>query len=85
MELLFLIAFGWLVIEFEPLHLFLRWVYGYLPKSELLEYLFNSFQCWQCMTFWGSLVWTGSFKMAVMASFITFIIETIHELWSRGR
>ena len=85
MELLFLIALGWFLIEFEPLHMALAYLQTKLPEWTVLEYVFNAFTCCQCMTFWSALVYTASFELAVTASFLTFIIELINQLWSRSR
>lgn len=75
MEYLFIIALGFFITEFEPLHFVLDAVLDKLPKNRLISYLFGAFQCWQCATFWSAIVWYGSFEVAVIASLGSVILE----------
>lgn len=85
MEYLFLIALGWFIQEFEPFRYLLTYIHDRSGRKPILEYIFGAIDCWQCCTFWSALAVTWSFEKAVIASFITFVIEMIHELWSRKR
>ena len=76
MEYLFIIAIGWFITEFEPLHFVLDAVADKLPKNRLIAYLFGMFTCWQCTTFWTGLVLTQDFKVAVLASLGSLIAQT---------
>jgi len=76
MEYLFIIALGWLVTEFEPLHFVLDAVAEKLPKSRLVSYLFGMFSCWQCTTFWTGLLLTQDIKIAALASLGSLIVDT---------
>jgi len=42
-------------------------------------------ECWQCCTFWSALALTWSFEKAVIASFITFGLQMLHEGWMRRK
>jgi hypothetical protein len=87
MEYLFLIALGWFVSEFEPFKLIANYLYMKSGNKTYLEYIFGVFDCWQCSTFWASLIWTWDIKAAIIASFIVYVLNTIQELWmlKRGR
>jgi hypothetical protein len=76
MEYLFIIAFGWLVTEFEPLHFVLDAVAEKLPKNRLLSYLFGMFTCWQCTTFWTGLILTQDVMVSALCSLGAVIIDT---------
>ena len=73
---LVIIAVGWFITEFEPLQFVIDSVTGRLPKHELLVYLRNAFLCVQCMTLWFGWVYTGSFEIAVAASFMSYVLES---------
>ena len=75
MELIYYIAFAWFVMEFEPFQLIISWIKTKLPENETIEYLLGAFDCWKCFTFWLTLVVSFDFKIAVIASFIVFILE----------
>lgn len=75
MELIYYIAFAWFVMEFEPFQLLLSWIKTKLPNNETVEYLLGAFDCWKCFTFWLTLAVSWDFKIAVIASFIVFILE----------
>ena len=85
MEYIFLIALGWFIQEFEPFKYFADYVYSNLKPNSLIEYVFGSLECWQCCTFWSALAITWSFEKAVIASFITFVLQMLHEGWMRRR
>jgi len=85
MEYIFLIALGWFIQEFEPFKYLADYVYSKLKPNSLIEYVFGSLECWQCCTFWSALALTWSFEKAVVASFITFVLQMIHEGWMRRR
>lgn len=85
MEYLFLISLGWFLQEFEPIKLGGHYLYEKLGRKPIVEYLLGVFDCWQCSTFWGALIWTWDFKAAVVASFLTFVLEMIYEIWSRKK
>jgi hypothetical protein len=85
MEYIFLIALGWFIQEFEPFKYFADWLYSKLKPNSLIEYVFGSLECWQCCTFWSALAITWSFEKAVIASFITFVLQMLHEGWMRRR
>ena len=85
MNYLFLIALGWFLREFEPLRIAASYVHMKLKQNLISEYLLGMLDCWMCLTFWSALAVTCSFKEAVIASFITFCIETIYDTWSRKR
>lgn len=85
MEYVFLIALGWFIQEFEPFTLVAQWINEKTGKRPLLEYFLDIVTCWQCSTFWGSLIYTGSLKSAILASFFVFVIEMIYETWSRKK
>jgi hypothetical protein len=85
MEYVFLIALGWFIQEFEPFKYFADWLYSKLKPNSLIEYVFGSLECWQCCTFWSALAITLSFEKAVIASFITFVLQMLHEGWMRRR
>jgi hypothetical protein len=85
MNILFYIALSWFILEFEPFQLFLVWFKSKLPKNETIEYLLGAFDCWKCFTFWLTLAVSWDFKTAVVASFIVFVFELIHELCSQKR
>lgn len=70
------IAVGWLITEFEPLHFVLSAVKEKLPKHELIEYLFSSFSCWQCMTLWGGWIISGDVVTAILSAFGSFVLES---------
>lgn len=76
MEYLFIIAIGWLITEFEPLHFVLDAVLEKLPKNRLIAYLFGMFTCWQCTTFWTGLILTQDLMTAALASLGSVIIDT---------
>lgn len=75
MEYLFIIAFGWFVVEFEPLHFILDAVAEKLPKNRILSYLFGMFTCWQCTTFWTGLVLTQDVMVSALCSLGAVIID----------
>lgn len=85
MEYVFLIAMGWFIQEFEPFKYLADYVYSKLKPNSLIEYVFGSLECWQCCTFWSALAITWSFEKAVIASFITFVLQMLHEGWMRKR
>jgi hypothetical protein len=85
MEYLFLIALGWFLQEFEPIKLAGHYFYEKTNRKPIIEYILGVFDCWQCSTFWGALIVTWDFKQAVIASFLTFVIEMIHEIWMLKR
>ena len=85
MEYIFLIALGWFIQEFEPFKYFADWLYSKLKPNSLIEYVFGSLECWQCCTFWSALAITWSFEKAVIASFITFGLQMLHEGWMRRK
>jgi len=72
---LYIIALGWFVVEFEPIQILIDYLRG-KTKNNLLLYLLGSFNCWQCMTFWGGLILTGDFFTSALASLGSLIIET---------
>lgn len=84
-EYLFLIALGWFLQEFEPIKLLTNAIYIRSGKKEWVEYIFGVFDCWQCSTFWGALVVTLDIKKAIVASFIVFVINMIHDIWMLKR
>jgi uncharacterized membrane protein len=75
MEYIFIIALGFFITEFEPLHFVLDAVADKLPKSRMVSYLFGMFTCWQCTTFCASLAIYQSFEIAVISSLAAVIIE----------
>jgi hypothetical protein len=85
MEYIFLIALGWFIQEFEPFKYLADYVYSKLKPNSIIEYIFGSLECWQCCTFWSALALTWSFEKAVVASFITFVLQMVHEGWMRRR
>ena len=85
MEYVFLIALGWFIQEFEPFKYFADYIYTKLKPNNLIEYVFGSLECWQCCTFWSALALTWSFEKAVVASFITFVLQMLHEGWMRRK
>jgi len=82
---LFLIALGWFIQEFEPFKMVINYVLSKLKPNDLLGYLANIFDCWQCATFWSAWIITQSFTDAVIASFLTYIIDLTYEAWMRKR
>lgn len=70
-----IIAVGWFIVEFEPLQLLVDGVRQKTSNNVAL-YLLGAFSCWQCMTFWSGLVYTGDFFYACIASLGSLIIET---------
>lgn len=84
-EYLFLIALGWFVSEFEPFKLLGNALYVKSGKKEWVEYVLGVFDCWQCSTFWGTLVVTWDIKKAIVASFLVFVINMLHEIWMLKR
>ena len=76
MEYIFIIALGWLITEFEPLHFVLDAVKDKLPKSSFIDYLHGAFSCWQCTTFWAGIVLTQDVMTAALASLGSVIIDT---------
>lgn len=75
MEYIFIIALGFFITEFEPLHFVLDAVLEKLPKIRMVSYLFGMFTCWQCTTFWAALAIYQSFEIAVISSLAAVIIE----------
>ena len=82
---LYLIALGWFLKEFEPLRIAASYLNVKIGKSQTVDYLFGILDCWMCLTFWSALAVTFSFKEAVIASFIVFVIETLYDTWSNKR
>lgn len=85
MEYLFLIALGWFVYEFEPFKILSNYIFVKLGQREWLEYILGVFDCIKCATFWSALAWSWSFEKAVVASFLSFTLEMIYEIWSRKK
>lgn len=85
MEYVFLIALGWFVQEFEPFTIALMWINEKTGRKPWFEYISSIVTCWQCATFWSSLVYTQSLKEAILAAFFVFVLERVHEIWSRRR
>ena len=75
MDIIYIIALGWFITEFEPFHLFLDWFKQKLPSHPITEYLIGAFTCWQCATFWSGLILFG-FWTAILASLGSLILET---------
>jgi hypothetical protein len=75
MEYIFIIALGWLITEFEPLHFVLDAVKDKLPKSSFIDYLHGAFSCWQCTTFWTGLAMSGNVFIAATCSLVTHLVS----------
>lgn len=69
------IAVAWFIVEFEPLHILIRSIKGKV-KNNLALYLLGAFSCWQCVTFWLTLVVTFDFFTACVASLGSLITES---------
>lgn len=80
-QILIYISIGWFIVEFEPFQLLVNWTKSKIT-NDYLEYLIGVFDCWQCSTFWSAWIISGSFKIAVVSSFVTFIIDM---LWNSKR
>jgi hypothetical protein len=83
MEYLFYIALGWFVIEFEPFKMVALWINEKTGRKPVIEYMFGVLDCWQCATFWSTLLFTFSFKTAIVASFLTFVFEILNQWLNR--
>lgn len=69
------ISVGWFITEFEPLHFVLNAIKDKLPKGKLTTFVFEPFNCWQCMTFWSALVISQDFVLACTASLASLLIN----------
>lgn len=83
MEILFVIALGWILTEFEPIQFGVDYL-NHKIKHPIAEFILGIFSCWQCSTFWSGLI-VADFKTAVIASFLTYAIEGIYDTWSNKR
>lgn len=78
-----LIALGWFIVEFEPIHFVLKALYDKVPSNDVTTYLYSAFSCWQCMTFWSAIVLTHDFYVAIIASLGSMLLETLVNRWTR--
>ena len=83
MNILFVIALGWIITEFEPIQFAVDYLNRKI-KHPIAEFVLGVFSCWQCSTFWAGLI-ASDFKTAVIASFITYAIEGIYDTWNNKR
>ena len=69
-----IIALGFFITEFEPLHISLKWIEDKLPANKYLSYLIGALSCWQCMTFWSGLIYSHDIFTAMIASLGSVIL-----------
>jgi hypothetical protein len=68
-----LLALGWLVAHFEPLHWIIDAIFVKM-KSKLAQYIHASFGCWKCMAFWTTLALSGNIYMAAFNAMVAYLI-----------
>ena len=68
-----IIALGFFITEFEPLHISLSWLQS-KTTNKYLTYLIGTMSCWQCMTFWSGLVYSQDIFTAMIASLGSVIL-----------
>ena len=69
-----IMALGFFITEFEPLHISLDWLRTKLPDNLAITFVFGSFSCWQCMSFWSGWIYTGQIFTAIIASMVSVIV-----------
>ncbi len=74
MEIITIIAIGFFITEFEPLHIGLGWLDEKLNLHKYIKYLIGAVSCWQCMTFWSGWIYSGNIFTAMIASLFTVIL-----------
>lgn len=73
MELIFLIAIAWWLVNFEPLLLFIDWIFSFIETTALTDYVHTAFGCWKCASFWLILLTTFDFSLACLGALIAYI------------
>ena len=72
MLLLKIIGISYVISQFEPI----QWVIDYLPGNLLKHTLHLLFGCFKCVSFWTTIIATGSIWFAVFNYFIVKSIST---------
>ena len=75
MNYIFLIAFTWWVVKFEPLQMAFDYIFRRLPINQLTNIIYESLGCPKCVGFWASLFITGNFFTACVVSLLSFTLD----------
>lgn len=75
MEYIYLIAFVWWFVKFEPLQLAFDYLFSRLPINSATITLHSALGCPKCVGFWISWVITGEFFTACVISLLSFTLD----------
>lgn len=67
------LALGWLISNFEPLHMIIDSIFVRF-NSKFAQYVHSSFGCWKCASFWTTLVISGNIVTAAIVSMVAYLI-----------
>jgi hypothetical protein len=75
MEYVFLIAFAWWFVKFEPLQFIFDKLFVNFPINNLSIAIHSALGCPKCIGFWSTLIITGEFFTACVVSLCSYIID----------
>lgn len=75
MELLLLVSFTWWFTNFEPLQNAFDYIFARLPFNYVTNALHSYLGCIKCVAFWSSLLISGDFFIACLASLTAYILQ----------
>lgn len=75
MEYVFLIAFAWWFVKFEPLQIAFDYIFSHLPINSITITLHSALGCPKCIGFWSALFITGEFFTACIVSLCSYILD----------
>jgi hypothetical protein len=75
MNYIYLVAFVWWFIKFEPLQLAFDYIFKLLPINHFTNRLYEAVGCPKCVGFWAALFITGNFFTACVVSLLSFTLD----------